>query len=120
MSTPTNFTLYLSTVGDSVKIENFNQDGATLPEQQEALACRTHQEVLAFLEKLKTSETKGRLNFYHLNNYFYEKHAGLAKGTAHPCTLEDQIEFVRFKISEISQGARHATPTASRSWCNIV
>ena len=111
------FVLFLSTEGNSVRIENFSQNGATLPEQAKALACKTHQEVLLFLEKLKNSETKDRIEFSHDNNYFYDKHAGLGKGYIHSCTLEDQMEFIRFKMSEASQRVRRPAP---RTYCVLV
>jgi hypothetical protein len=109
MASPLNhFTLYLSKEGNSVEIKNFNQDGATIPEQVEALACRTHQEVLAFLERLSHSDTRNQLNFYHHHNTSYDGHMGTwPKGVAHPCTLESQIDFVRYKIGETTHGVRH-------------
>lgn len=119
MTALTNFTLYISADGNSVKIENFTDDGDTLPEQAKALTCKTHQDVLDFLEELKNSDTKERLNFYHYNNYSYSKHEGFSKGNAHPCSLENQMEFIRFKISESVQGVKHPAPRAY-SYCILL
>lgn len=103
------FTLYLSGEGDSVAIKSYQDEKSTLPEQAEALACKTHEEVLAFLKKLIESDTKNHLNFYHHHNTCYDGHAGtFPKGSAHPCSLEKQIDFVQYKISEATHGIRHA------------
>jgi hypothetical protein len=112
----TNFTLYLSSEGDSVEIKNFEKDGATLPEQQKALACKTHEQVLAFLETLRNVEVRKQINFFHIHNTSYIGHLGTwPKGAAHPCDLETQIDFVRYKIGENTHGVRQPP----KSYCII-
>lgn len=114
MITSSNFTLYLSSEGDSVEIKNF-QDTSTIPEQLEAISCKTHKQVLAFLEKINSSETKDLLSFYHVHNTSYEAHHGTSpKGKAHLCSLDKQISFVQYKIFEQEHGARSP---AQNSWC---
>ncbi len=109
------FTLYLSAEGDSVEIKSF-RDSATIPEQVRATTCRTHEQVLAFLEEIRDSEVRGQLNFYHNHNTSYDGHMGTwPKGAAHPCSLEKQIDFVRYLISEGTHGVRHAP----RSFCVV-
>ncbi|MCB1081848.1 MAG: hypothetical protein KDK63_01750 [Chlamydiia bacterium] len=102
------FTLYLGRDGNSVTIKQFaNQSEEKTALQLEAEACKTHQEVLAFLQKLNSSEEKSNLEFYHEHNIDYGKHRGTyPKGVAHPCAIQEQISFVMHKISEQEQGAQ--------------
>lgn len=106
MSISTNFTLYLSAEGDSIEIKNF-KDGVTIPEQMKASACKTHEQVLAFLLKLKDSRARDSLSFYHQHNTCYHAHRGTWPiGMAHQCSLEKQIDFVSYKIAEKHHGIR--------------
>lgn len=92
--------LYLSQEGDSMEITNLL--GHNLPEKNLIAAYNTHELVLKFLKTLQGDEYQ----FHHYDNSSYERHKGtFPKGVAHPCTLEDQIKFVEFKILEKEQGA---------------
>lgn len=97
------FVLHLSANGDSVEIVNHGMDKkATIPEQLDAPACKTREQVLAFLKKIKTKE----LVFYHDHNLSYPGHARrsfLCNPFRHPCSLEKQIRFVETLISEKSK-----------------
>ncbi len=109
----THFTLYLAAEGNSVEIKGPDLADASLPEQAEASACKTHQEVLAFLERLRHSETRNELHFFHYHNTSYDGHLGTwPMGVAHPCTLETQISFIQYKIGESAHGVRRM-PTSS-------
>ena len=115
-----NYTLFLSSEGDSVEIAHSDHDAAPLPEQAQALACKTHEQVLAFLEMLMNSETRNHLNFYHVDNTSYDAHMGAwPKGAAHACSLETQIDFVRYKIGEATHGIRHTPLTTPFTACFI-
>ena len=104
------FILCLSREGDSVSLNPRDAErnpAPSLPEQEQALACKTHQQVLAFLKNLESSETKNQISFSHYNNTCYDAHAGSwPKGRFHLCTLEEQIAFVQCKIVEADQGVR--------------
>lgn len=108
------FTLYLSSEGDTVEIKS---GSATIPEQQKAASCKTHAEVLAFLEELKASPPR-HLTFYHRHNNAYQAHFGGVKGVAHPCSLEKQIEFVKYKILEQKQ--KPVNPPKPPFWSNLL
>jgi hypothetical protein len=118
MTSPARFTLYLSKEGDSVEIKNLN-DTSTIPEQLEAASCKTHSQVLSFLEKINTSEAKNNLEFWHKENPAYLVHYQ-GKGVAHPCAIDQQIEFVRFKIAEEAQGPRQQRTAAQNTWCVLL
>jgi len=112
MTVSENYILYLASEGDTVKIKG-NVNNPTLPEQLEASACKTHQQVLALLEKINSTEIKNTLSFYHVHNPSYDEHFGTwPKGVAHHCTLDKQISFVRNKISEAADGLK-CTPSES-------
>lgn len=101
------FTLYLSSEGDAVEIKHFGDGNPTIPEQLEAQACRTHEAVLAFLEKINNSALRDSLRFWHHHNPRYDGHLGTyPKGVAHECLLDQQISFVRYKIGEHLHGVR--------------
>ncbi len=108
MSVSANFTLHLSAEGNSVEINRFEIDRATIPEQLEASTCKTHEQVLAFLEKINGSTVKDSLSFYHTNYTLYDEHVGSwPTGTAHLCPLEKQIDFLRCIIEEQAYGLLH-------------
>ncbi len=100
------YTLYLSKEGDEVEIKNYLAT-SPLAEQTEAAACKTHAQVLEFLNKLKLSDIKNKISFYHYNNTCYQHHIGTdAKANAHKCELEKLISFVTYKILECQHGLR--------------
>jgi hypothetical protein len=98
------FTLFLSRTGDSVKISKYAMPEEELPPptplQEKAATCKTHEQVLAFLEEINSSEElKNSLEFYHSNNRSFNQHFDF-KGRAHPCDLEKQIDFVKLQVIE--------------------
>jgi len=116
--------LYLAKEGDSLRISStfYNSLGGyisldEIPQEQrtifhplasDATACKTHEQVLEFLKKIKKSEFKNDFSFNHSNNLFYESHLGThPKGRAHMCALDKQIGFVKYKILEKEHGLRH-------------
>ncbi len=108
------FALNLDSNGTAVNIINI-ETSKTIPEQQEAAACKTHKEVLVFLKKLQSSEIKECITFHHAHNINYEDHDGntIPKGKTHECSLKNQINFVKLKISEENQGIR----PLENDWC---
>lgn len=115
----TYFVLYLSAEGDSVRIDQApNQDHCCRQSKfsEEATSCKTHKQVLEFLEKI-ASPASGNpsLQFYHANNTAYDKHSGAwSKIEAHEYSLDTQISFVKYKILEQEHGVRHYS---QNSWC---
>jgi len=109
------FALNLDSNGTTVNIINI-ENSKTIPEQQEAAACKTHKEVLVFLKKIDSSEIKESFSFHHAHNKNYEEHTGkiFPKGKTHVCLLQNQISFVEFRISEENQGIR---PLEENYWC---
>ena len=109
--------LYLDSEGDSVILVNLARDGATLPEQSVAEACKTRKQVLTFLESLNTPQTGRQIEFYHRHTTSYPGHPeGMPQGKFHPCALAQQIDFVRYKMSEHTHEPKHS----SRSFCVIL
>lgn len=101
------FSLCLSSEGESLELTNIKRNGLELPEQAEATACKTHEQVLTFLKKLRDSEVKNQISCSHRNNYYYKAHWGhYPKGSGHECSLEDLIDFVKYRISEQKHGVR--------------
>ncbi len=99
--------LYLSKEGDRLEIVDVLRSGIVIPEQKDALACKTHASVLELLQKLKNSPNKDLLRFYHHDNPYYARHVSSSlEGFAHPCSLEVQISFVQYKIGEQEHGVR--------------
>lgn len=118
----THFVLYLSEEGDSVRIDEApHQDHSCRQSKfaKEAVSCKTHEQVLYFLEKIASPEGEhSSLQFYHANNIFYEKHSGTwSKIEAHECSLDQQISFVKYKIMEQEHGVRHYS---QNSWCVLL
>jgi hypothetical protein len=94
------YTLYLSKEGDSIEIKKFiAAEDQEFPLTALALACKTHEKVLTFLELLRDSEDQYSLDFWHLNNDAYADHKREGKKT-HFCSLKNQIAFVKYKIAE--------------------
>lgn len=112
------FALNLDSNGTTVNIINI-ENSKTIPQQQEALACKTHKEVLFLLKKIDASEIKESFSFHHAHNKNYENHDGntIPKGKTHECSLESQISFVELKISEENQGIR---PLEENYWCILL
>lgn len=107
---PVSLGVYLAKEGDRVEILDVLRTGAVIPEQGEALDCKTHATVLAFLQELQKSPNKGLLRFYHHDNPNYAGHVSSSlEGFAHPCSLEMQISFVQYKIGESVHGVRGAS-----------
>lgn len=98
MTTPITYKLTLSFNGDSI---------ATVPEQIEATTCKTHQEVLAYLEKIKSSGSAPTIHFYHNDG----------PTLSHPCPLQDQIDFV---LRRIEMQTRNQPQSSLWSWVCIV
>ena len=102
-------TLYLGPEGDGVTLKSWD---APLSPAMEAVAarateCKTHAQVLAFLESIQGTELEAHLRFFHNHNTNYRAHVGSwPKGAAHLCPLARQIEFVRFKILEAKVGSQ--------------
>lgn len=118
----THFVLYLSKEGDSVRISEAPHQEHVCRRSKfagEAASCKTHKQVLDFLEKLASPEGKNSsLQFYHVNNAAYEKHSGAwSKIEAHECSLDQQISFVKYKIMEQEHGVKHHS---QNSWCIIL
>lgn len=111
------FALNLDSNGTTVNILNI-ENTKTIPEQQEALACKTHKEVLALLEKIQKTEINDSFSFHHAHNKNYEGHnpKTFPKGQTHECSLENQISFVKLKISEEDQGIK---PLEENYWCTL-
>src|SRR5262245_39478573 len=91
----TRFVLYLSEEGDSVRIKEApHQDDCCRQSKfaEEAASCKTHKQVLEFLEKIASPECENSsLQFYHANNIAYEKHSGTwSKIEVHECSLDKQ------------------------------
>jgi len=121
--------LYLSQEGDSVKISSWlkNQTAPAEPApeqidsrirtlQERATKLKTHEFVLEFLKEVQVSADSLPLEFYHTNNPNYRAHMGLGlKGLAHKCDLNEQIQFVRYKIQEGKQGLQQ-----SSWWCSVL
>lgn len=113
----TRFTLYLSSEGDSVQITDSEKDDETNPEQMQALACKTHKQVLDFLEQLRDSKNTSDFTFLHYQNTKYSEHTGHdVQDMTHSCPLEKLIDFVRDKISETTQ----RSGKSSRERCTIL
>jgi hypothetical protein len=101
--------VYLTEEGDSLQIVNYANHPSTISEQTEALACKTHKEVLDLLNKIKNSGKTDQFEFYHYHNTCYDNHmCGWPNGQVHPCPLDTQISFVTYKILEQQHGVRHA------------
>lgn len=100
--------LYLSSEGDSLLINHINTNNP--PGKQvitEDPGCKTHVQVLTYLTELQKSETKNHLNFRHDNNCHYQRYGGVSiKPANHHCSLEEQINFVQYKIGEKTYGVR--------------
>lgn len=108
------FALNLDSNGTTVNIINI-ENSKTIPEQQEAAACKTHKEVLVFLKKIDSSEIKESFSFHHAHNTNYKDHDGntIPKGKTHECSLKSQISFVKLRILEENQGIR----PLENDWC---
>jgi hypothetical protein len=105
------FFLYLSKEGAAVEIKGLNEIRTSIPEQAEASASKTHREVLVFLKKIKDSELRTCLVFYHHHNEFYHGHPDSYQGgTVHLCSLERLISFVKYKLGESEHGIRYVPP----------
>lgn len=118
----THFVLYLSEEGDSVRIEEAPHQENVMRRSKfagEAASCKTHKQVLDFLEKIASPYGLGAsLQFYHANNISYDKHSGTwSKTEAHECSLDQQISFVKYKIMEQEHGVKHYS---QNSWCVIL
>ena len=46
----------------------------SIPEQLEAVSCKTHEQILVFLKKISNSEVKNKFIFCHKNNLRYDAH----------------------------------------------
>lgn len=99
-----NLILCLGCDGKEVELNNYLDHGHSFPEQAEAAACKTHEQVLAFLNKLKDSPLKHSISCMHYNNKHYKAHRG--EGTTHNCSLLEQIAFVEQKMHETQYPAR--------------
>lgn len=101
------YSLFLSEEGDIVEITSFYNGDPSHPDEAEAAACKTHEQVLAFLNKLKTLESKSNIEFYHFDNTHYAGHKKVNRnGMTHPCDLDRMIRFVTYKILEKEHGVR--------------
>lgn len=102
--------LYLSSEGDSVQLSllSCSKNPEILDLASKATLCKTHAQVLSLLEKIQSSPSlKKLIDFYHQHNFNYSAHRGTwPKGAAHPCSLDQQIDFVRYKIAEQAHGIR--------------
>lgn len=96
------WSLRLSSNGDSIEIKSLDKQ-STIPQQLEAASCKTHEQVLLFLQKLSTLEIQKSFAFLHIQNPTYAAHITCSGALAHPCSLEQQIRFVQYKILEGEQ-----------------
>lgn len=107
---------YLGSEGDSIELKIFSlsdkENASGLNKlnldnlSQMALACKTHEQVLDFLENMQKMNSVRDYDFYHCHNIQYKAHAGTyPKGVAHECSLDAQIKFVKHKISEKELGS---------------
>lgn len=98
-------TLYLSPEGNSFTLQVFDAQGASMkvdtpsdPILQDALKCKTHKEVLRFLQSLPPHFAESqKVTFYHEHNFTDKEHSSL-KGMAHECTVEKMRQFVKNQI----------------------
>lgn len=99
-------TFYLSSRGDSFEVaeDDFTSEKLDPIFQNEAAICKTHEQVLAFLTKLKDSpELLNQVSLYHRHHRRYPGHSlnigfGIQKGRAHKDTVEQMIEYVQLRI----------------------
>lgn len=118
---PVKWSVYLSKEGDSIEIVGDHIADMTpiLREQWAASSCKTHAQVLAFLERMAHSESTNAFTFYHEHNPSYTDHCGTwPKGGVHLCPIDQQISFVRYKLSESKREVRTVLPL-SMSFCVI-
>ena len=119
-ATTSSFTCQLSNEGNLIAIIPLDPK-STIGEQTIAEACQTHEAVLALLERIRDSEVRNRIKFYHANNTRYSGHMGsFPKGGSHPCSLETQIDFVRYRIAEKTHGIRGKEIPPSKPYCIIL
>ncbi len=125
-------TLYLSAGGDHFKLrmdikEKFREVNIKTdpihPYLKKAVACKSYEEVLAFLEGVEKVNCKTynfviefflrifgyrqdlNCSFYHEHHPRYPMHSlnigfGLVKGVAHQCPVAEMIKFVKMRIKE--------------------
>ena len=124
MSIPNNsthFVLYLSEEGGSVKVtEAPHQDHCCRRSKytNEAPSCKTQKQVLELLERIAEERENASLQFYHMNNIFYEKHSGTCSELGiHECSIDSQISFIKYKMMEQEHGVRHSSQNA---WCVLL
>jgi hypothetical protein len=111
VSISASYNLYLSEEGDSIEISHF-WNKIIIPEALEADSCKTHEHVLAFLNKIRNSDVKNKFIFCHKNNIRYEGHTDPDPDTfAHSCSLDKLISFVSQKILEKEHGIRKTIST---------
>lgn len=118
----THLILCLSKEGDSVKINEVpHRDHCSGQNEfaQKAASCKTHKQVLNFLEKIATLERENSsLQFYHTDNIAYKNHFGTcSKIGVHECSLDQQISFVHQKSMEQEHEVRHCS---RNSWCILL
>ena len=98
--------LYLSSSGNSFKI---TPNGKFVnPVLKESATCKTHEEALQFLEKLKKdTKTFDKVELYHHHFPRYQNHSltmvfDIQKGDAHKDSIDEMIQFVKMRIEEKS------------------
>lgn len=106
MNIASQFCVILNAEGSEVELINY-VGTAEIPEQNEAKNCQTHEQVLNFLEKIRSSNLKDQFGFFHKHNNFYQTHRKIETYTvSHLCPLDQQISFVRYKMMEKEHGIR--------------
>ena len=102
-------TVTLSAEGDFVTVQ-YPKDTIEKKELTSATACKSHQEVLAFLLSFANTYLLYEINWRHLNSS-YRGHPGPQLRTRrvrlrHACPWKDQITFVRARIEAARSPAK--------------